>query len=98
MQFGSCPFDASPVEVKEREDGSTLVSCSVCGATWECHNRVLRRVREPDRDAARAARAERQGTQASNPPDHLSAEATWSRVRASIISISHDANGTRSSG
>jgi hypothetical protein len=97
MEFGSCPYDASPVAVEEREDGAALVSCSTCGAVWELHNQSLRSLSEPDRAAARAARAaraERQTTHASSPPEKGSAEDSWRRVRSAIVSICHEAERT----
>jgi hypothetical protein len=57
MEFTRCPYDASPIEAETYSGGSALLSCSTCGAAWEWHNAWLRRVREPDRDAVRRARA-----------------------------------------
>jgi hypothetical protein len=57
VEFTRCPYDASPIEAETYSGGSALLSCSVCGAAWEWHNAWLRRVREPDRDAVRKARA-----------------------------------------
>ncbi|HEY5013109.1 MAG TPA: hypothetical protein VIK61_10445 [Acidimicrobiia bacterium] len=57
MEFTRCPYDASPIETEAYSGGSALLSCSVCGAAWEWHNAWLRRVREPDREAVRRARA-----------------------------------------
>jgi hypothetical protein len=98
MEFGSCPYDASAVAIEEREDGSTLVSCSTCGAVWELHNQSLKSLSEPDRAAARAARAARaeraETTHASNPPEQGSAEDSWRRVRSAIVTICHEAERT----
>jgi hypothetical protein len=57
VEFTRCPYDASPIEAETYSGGSALLSCSTCGAAWEWHNAWLRRVREPDRDAVRRARA-----------------------------------------
>jgi hypothetical protein len=57
VEFTRCPYDASPIDAETYSGGSALLSCSVCGAAWEWHNAWLRRVREPDRDAVRKARA-----------------------------------------
>jgi hypothetical protein len=57
VEFTRCPYDASPIEAETYSGGSALLSCSTCGAAWEWHNAWLRRVREPDREAVRRARA-----------------------------------------
>jgi hypothetical protein len=57
VEFTRCPYDASPIDAETYSGGSAVLSCSTCGAAWEWHNAWLRRVREPDRDAVRAARA-----------------------------------------
>jgi len=59
MEFTKCPYDGAKIEA-EYSGGSTLLSCSTCGAAWEWHNAWLRRVREPDREAVRTARAGRE--------------------------------------
>lgn len=59
VEFTHCPYDASPIESEASVGGSTLLFCTTCGATWEWYRTWLRRLREPDRDAVRAARAGR---------------------------------------
>jgi hypothetical protein len=56
VEFTRCPYDSSPIQTEACPGGQTL-RCLVCGAAWEWHHTWLRRVREPDRDAVRAARA-----------------------------------------
>jgi hypothetical protein len=57
VQFTQCPYDSSPVGADAYSGGSTQLSCPTCGAAWEWHNTWIRRVREPDREAVRLARA-----------------------------------------
>jgi hypothetical protein len=89
VELDRCPYDGSPLEVEAYLGGSTLLFCSTCGAAWDCHERSLRRVRAPDRDAVRSARSHRDSPSSHGAPDRASAEATWRRVRSSIISICH---------
>lgn len=52
-----CPYDGSAVEVDSYSGGSFMLTCRTCGAAWEVHNVLSRRVTEPDWDAARRHRA-----------------------------------------
>jgi hypothetical protein len=55
----------------------------------------LRRIREPNRDAVRAARAANAPAQViRNAPNPDLANAMWRQVRTSIASISRDSNRT----
>jgi hypothetical protein len=73
----------------------TLLSCSTCGAAWEWYKTWLRRIREPNRDAVRAARAANAPAQViRNAPNPDLANAMWRQVRTSIASISRDSNRT----
>jgi hypothetical protein len=73
----------------------TLLSCSTCGAAWEWYKTWLRRIREPNRDAVRAARAANAPAQViRNAPNPELANAMWRQVRTSIASISRDSNRT----
>ncbi|HTD49898.1 MAG TPA: hypothetical protein VK771_04820 [Acidimicrobiia bacterium] len=56
MELTQCPYDGTPIEAEALSGGSMLLTCSRCSAAWEWHGAWLRRVREPDRDAVRAAR------------------------------------------
>jgi len=51
-----CPYDGTPIEAEAYSGGSYLLSCAACGAEWEAHNTLVRRVSDPDWDRARAAR------------------------------------------
>lgn len=62
----SCPYDSSPITAEAFAGGFVLLSCERCGATWESHNSLVRRIVEPDWDEARAARID-QETQPSEP-------------------------------
>lgn len=57
MKLERCPYDASPIEVDAYSGGSFILTCRTCGAAWEIHNVLTRRVAEPDWDAARRHRA-----------------------------------------
>jgi hypothetical protein len=95
VEFAQCPYDASPIDGETYLGDSTLFSCSTCGAVWKCQTTWLWRVRAPDRDAVRSARAGPEPALESNAPDPASFEATWRRVRSSIISISGDSKRAR---
>lgn len=51
-----CPYDGTPIEAEAFSGGSYLLSCTACGAEWEAHNTLVRRVTDPDWDRARAAK------------------------------------------
>gem|GEM_PF-6081812 len=55
MNFQHCPYDGTPVDVQTYSGGSFVVSCDHCGASWELHNALIRRLTAPDRDAVRNA-------------------------------------------
>ena len=56
VDLTQCPYDSTPVEAEAYSGGSVLLDCPCCGAAWEWHNALLRRVREPNRTAVMAAR------------------------------------------
>jgi hypothetical protein len=58
VQFSQCPYDGQMIAAETLSGGSLLLTCDVCGASWELHGAWIRRVAEPDRDAVRVARAE----------------------------------------
>jgi hypothetical protein len=95
VEFAQCPYDASPIEHEAYSGGSTLLACSTCGAAWEWHNTWLRRLRGPDHEAVRLARAGREPVQVfRDVPDPASSDATWHQVTSSSASISHASNTT----
>jgi len=59
VELTQCPYDATPIEAEALSGGSMLLTCPRCSAAWEWHGAWLRRVREPERDAVRAAREQR---------------------------------------
>ena len=59
MDLTQCPYDGAPIEAEAYSGGSVLLDCPHCGAQWEWHSALLRRVREPDRAAV--VRAQRAG-------------------------------------
>ncbi len=63
VQLTNCPYDSTPIEAETCSGGSLLLSCPCCDAAWEWHGAWLRRLREPDRDAVRAARGEVRSTE-----------------------------------
>lgn len=56
MELTLCPYDSHPIDAETFSGGSILLSCPSCGAEWEWHNSLVRRVREPDRSAVVRAR------------------------------------------
>lgn len=56
VKLQRCPYDNTPIDVSEYSGGSYMISCPACGAQWEQHNTLVRRVEPPDWDAVRAAR------------------------------------------
>lgn len=67
MNLQRCPYDGTPIEAEAFSGGSYLLSCTACGAEWEAHNSLVRRVHGPDWDRARAARA---APEAAPQPPH----------------------------
>jgi hypothetical protein len=59
VHLSQCPYDSTPIEAEALSGGSMVLTCACCGAEWEWHGAWLRRMREPDRDAIREARAGR---------------------------------------
>lgn len=57
VDLTQCPYDGSPVEAEAYSGGSVLLDCPCCGAAWEWHNALVRRVREPDREKVLQARS-----------------------------------------
>jgi hypothetical protein len=51
-----CPYDGTPIEAEAYSGGSYLLSCTACGAEWEAHNTLVRRVTDPDWERARSVR------------------------------------------
>ncbi len=72
-----CPYDGSAVEVDSYSGGSFMLTCRTCGAAWEVHNVLTRRVAEPDWDAARRHRGRAAITDA--PPVPAGPEGTTDR-------------------
>jgi hypothetical protein len=56
VKLQRCPYDDTPIDVSEYSGGSYMISCPACGAQWEQHNALVRRVEPPDWDAVRAVR------------------------------------------
>jgi len=56
VTFERCPYDAQPISAEAFSGGSLMLTCSCCGAAWEAHNSLLRRIIEPDWDEVQAAR------------------------------------------
>jgi hypothetical protein len=54
-----CPYDRTPVVADAYPGGFIVLSCEACGASWELHNALVRRVSEPDWNAAHRAADER---------------------------------------
>jgi hypothetical protein len=57
VQFSQCPYDGEMIAAETVAGGSLLLTCDVCGASWELHGAWIRRVAEPDREAVRVRRA-----------------------------------------
>jgi hypothetical protein len=57
VKLQRCPYDGTPIAAESYSGGSLLLECESCGAAWEAHNSLVRRIAEPDWDRARAARA-----------------------------------------
>ncbi len=56
VDLTQCPYDGTPIEAEAYSGGSVLLDCPCCGAAWEWHNALVRRVREPDRERVVTAR------------------------------------------
>ena len=51
-----CPYDGTAIVANAYAGGFVLLSCEWCGASWELHNLLVRRVTEPDWAAVDAVR------------------------------------------
>ena len=58
MTFERCPYDATLISAEAFSGGSLMLTCERCGAAWEAHNSLIRRVIEPAWDEVQAAQAE----------------------------------------
>ena len=58
VQLTQCPYDGTRIEAEVVAGGSFLLSCTQCGAMWEWHGALVRRIEEPDREAIRDARSD----------------------------------------
>jgi hypothetical protein len=67
VTFERCPYDGSAIGA-EYSGGSLLLSCETCGAAWEVHNTLVRRVAAPDWARVRAASAIEARTNLSTSP------------------------------
>ena len=47
MTFERCPYDATLISAEAFSGGSLMLTCERCGAAWEAHNSLIRRVIEP---------------------------------------------------
>lgn len=56
MELTQCPYDGQPIDAETFSGGSVLLSCPACGAEWEWHSSLVRRIREPDRTAVMRSR------------------------------------------
>jgi hypothetical protein len=84
VEFTRCPYDASPIETEPSVGGATLLSCPTCGASWEWYKTWLRRLREPDRQAVRDARAKNTPPPViRGAPNPELAGAMWRQVKGS---------------
>lgn len=68
MNLQRCPYDGTPIEAEAYSGGSFLLTCTVCGAEWEAHNSLVRRLGDPDWNRARAARSPGDATVEPAPP------------------------------
>lgn len=58
MTFERCPYDATLISAEAFSGGSLMLTCERCGAAWEAHNSLIRRVIEPAWEEVQAAQAE----------------------------------------
>ena len=56
MDLTQCPYDGTPIDADAYSGGSVLLECPCCGASWEWHNALVRRIHEPDRERVLEAR------------------------------------------
>lgn len=55
MNFTHCPYDNNDIEKQSFAGGFLVLSCDRCGAQWEMHNALIRRIQAPDREVVREA-------------------------------------------
>jgi len=70
VDLTQCPYDGTPIEAETYSGGSVLLDCPRCGAEWEWHNALVRRLHGPDREQvlrARSATALGTGEDAATP-------------------------------
>jgi hypothetical protein len=65
VNFERCPYDATAISAQAFSGGSLMLTCERCGAAWEAHNSLVRRVIEPVWDEVQAAQAELRAKAAS---------------------------------
>lgn len=53
-----CPLCGTAVHPEIYSGGSHLLRCANCGASWEVHNSLVRRISDPDWSKVDAAHAE----------------------------------------
>jgi hypothetical protein len=58
VTFERCPYDATLISAEAFSGGSLMLTCERCGAAWEAHNSLIRRVIEPVWEEVQAAQAE----------------------------------------
>ena len=58
MTFERCPYDATLISAEAFSGGSLMLTCERCGAAWEAHNSLIRRVIEPSWEEVQAAQAQ----------------------------------------
>ncbi len=58
VTFERCPYDATLISAEAFSGGSLMLTCERCGAAWEAHNSLVRRVIEPAWEEVQAAQAE----------------------------------------
>lgn len=79
MNFAHCPYDGEDISAEAFAGGFLMISCEYCGAAWELHNALMRRIREPDIEAVKraqsAARARREQSGAAEMLGEVAAEA-----------------------
>lgn len=61
-----CPYDSTPITAEGYSGGSLMLTCERCGAAWEAHNSLIRRVIEPSWDEVEQAKAEQREAAGAN--------------------------------
>jgi hypothetical protein len=65
VELSQCPYDHTAIEAEVCSGGSVVLTCPECEAAWEWHGAWMRRLREPDREKMRAARARPRSTEST---------------------------------